>query len=645
MYSEYWIKKYDEAKIYDYLKNNGKIRYASHEENDVNFCIALENYLVKYRNSNDKIINYYIDKIFESFSNNPLLYSYSYILSNELVVNSIINNNEKRKQLYNIGKNKLIKGWETTYNKIMNNEFVDSYNKNKLLVLLTMGIRNGNINDKTIEKFIRKLLNKNKIPNNDFEKLLLFNYASRFTLGNKYNMIDTFIKVGNIVSENNSFTGGYEKNGIIIMNDHPSSYSFYKTLDEMIQCVCHETTHAIQEQQAINDPYNVHAMEMAIQRLFAFEEYQMGENYLFNEIEENAQRNGYYNAEIIYSFAGRNDISMKLLRKKQNYVKGRRFQYENVTINENGQEKVISKEKYNVENIRKIVKKNPNIMEKYPVLKNLFDRDGNYKSLDEMLSEDFKSYDISNMYTDFIIYDIRNNGLNNIDLNNKNNKEKYNILYNLCSTFQIITKKAIDIIKDDKYRELNKERTNYYYKKTLDDIVKMANYIEKELPWMRGYENNHPGNYNLYSKYTISIRQLLNIIERYKLDNQLTNLEETTNKYQSKFDSFDLNIKKEYMNYILEHFTYRERCTLLKINNNFVTLEKYVRTEVLAHMSREHYLFDNKNRIITDEKGSLINPIDFVRNVYEKYKINNLNRMFSDNTSSNNRNVNQVRYR
>ena len=645
MYSENIIKLYGEDKIYNFLKNKGTIELASHDEETANFNFAIENYLVKYRNSNDPIINHYIDNIFKAFNNNPLIYSYSYILSNELIVNSLINNNENRKLFYIYGKKKLSSNWENTYKKIMNNQPVSTYDRERLNVLFTLGIRTGNRQAKDkIEKYVNKLLYENKIPNNDFEKLLLFNYASRKTLGYEYNMVDTFIRLVDIKS-GNGFTGGYEKDGYIVMNDHPSSFSFYQTLDQMIQCVCHETTHTIQEQQAINDPYNVHAMEMAIQKLFAFDEYQTGDNYLFNEIEENAQRNGYHNATIIYSLAGRDDIAMKLIREKSDYIKKRRFQYEYVTVNENGTKKIISKEKYNVENIRRIVKKNPNLLSEFPVLNNLFDRFGNPKPLDIMLSEDFKSHDIRYMYTDFIIYDFRHDGLNKINLNNKSEEYKYNVLNNLCSIFQDLSKKTLDIIKDYKYRNNHISKTSFFYKQSLDDVIKLAKYIEKELPFMRDYEKRHTGNYNLYSTYTSSLRTLLNNIDIYKSDNHLTNLEKITDDRKNELDDLDLNMKKEYINYILEHFSYKERATVLFVNNNYITLEKYIKTEVLAHLTRDHYLRDNNGRIIMGNNSFGENPVNYIRKIYDKYKISELDNMFSNNNSSNIRNVNQVRYR
>ena len=637
MYSEEWINKYGEDYIYNFLKNGGNIKLTSHNEDDITFSIAIENYLVKYRNSSDKVINYYLDSLFESFYNNPLFYAYSYILSNQLIVDSIINNNDKRKKLYEAGKKRLINGWKNTYEKFMNDEPVNINDKNKLIVLLIRGIRKGTKKNKElIDNFVYKLLQKNEVPNNDFEKLLIFNYASRYTLGKRYKMIDTFIKIGNLENEDKTtFRGGYEQNGFIVLNDHPSNYPFYKTLDEMIQCACHETTHAIQEQQAINDPYNVHAMEMAIQKLFAHSEYKTGDNYLFNEIEEDAQRNGYYNAGILYSMADRSDISMELIRKKNDYIKGRRFQYEYVTIMENGKKVIMSKEKYNVENIRKIVKNNPNLINKYPVLNNLFDKNGNHKTLEEMLKEDFKSHDIKNMYKDFIIYDIRHDGLNNIDLNNKDEEYKYNVLSKLCDTLDDFTDKANKIIRDYDYRKNNTNKTAFFYNVTIEDIIKLSDYIEPHLSWMRKYENRHPGNHNLYGTYTMALRNFFNTIDIYKSDDQLTNLEDITKKNIDKINSFDNNMKKEYMDLILEYFTVNERCTLLKINNKYMSLEKFIRTELIKHMSRDHYLYDNNKRLMLDKNGMGIKPHEFARNVLNKYKVTGLDDMFRDTISNN----------
>ena len=636
MYSDSWINKYSEKKIYEYLKNNGTINISSHNEEDTNFTTAIEHFLVKYKNSNDIYINKYIDSLFKAFYNNPLLYSYSYILSNELIVKSLINNNDNRKQLYIAGKNKLINGWEDTYNKLMNDEPVNITDKNKLHVLFTLGIRNGNTKyKKQIEEYIFKLLKDNKIPDNDFEKLLLFNYASRITLGNKYNMVDTFIKLGNLESKE-AFRGGYQNNACIIMNDHPSITSFYKTLDQMIQCVCHETTHTIQEQQAINEPESIHGMEMAIQRLFGHKEYKTGDNYLFNEIEENAQRNGYSTASVIYGMADRYDIMNKLVQEKMNYIKNRRFQYEYVTINNNGKKEVISKEKFNVENTRRIIKENPNLIKEYPVLTNLFDNNGNYKSLETMLSEKFKSHDIREMYTDYIIYDIRHGGLDNINLNNKSDEYKYNVLNNLCNVFRTIINKTINVINDYEFRSYYINKTSFFYKIHLDDAMKLAEFIEKELPFMRDYEKKHNGNYALYGSYTTSLRSLLDNIEKAKHENKLSNLEEYTNTNKNRLNRLDLNIRNEYMDYILSFFSTKERNTKLKLKNRVVTLEHFVKVEVLNHMDRNHYLYNDNGKLIKDKSGYGIDPITFVKRILEKYKISEIDEIFTDDNNISN---------
>ena len=628
MYSELWIEKYGESYIYDKLRNKCVIDILSHNEEDVRFSFAIENYLVKHRNSNDRYIVHYIDKLFKLFSKNPLLYAHSYILSNDLIVKSLINNNEERKNLYITGKKKLVNGWKNTYNKLLNDEPVNIDDKNRLIVLLTLGTRNGKNMD-IVDKYVFKLLGENKVPDNDYEKLLLFNYASRKTLGTDYNMVDTFIKLGNLESSS-GFIGGYENDGFIVLNDHPSIRSFYKTLDEMIQTCCHETTHAIQEQQAINDSTSVHAMEMAIQKIFAFNEYKIGDNYLFNEIEEDAERNGYWNARLLYSMAERHDISTELMKKERAYIEGRKFQYEYVTVIENGHEKVMSKEKYNVENIRRIVKNNKDLINKYPVLNNIFDKEGNPKSLDKMLSEDFKSHDIRGMYTDFIIYDIRNNGLDNIDLTNKDENYKYNTLNNLCNIYRIFADKAGDIIRDYGSRELESSKTKAIYRRSLEDIITVGKFIEKELPFMRKYEEKHPGNYNLYSSYTMDLRNLLNTIDKYRYENKLTNIEEITDRYKEEFNSFDINMRKEYINYVLERFTFEERVTLLRINGHHITLEEYIRTKLFNHISRDHYLYDNNGKILMDNNRVSISPSHYAREILKKYRVTELDDMFKE---------------
>ena len=636
MYSEFWINKYGENNIYNQLKNGKSIHITSHDEEDISFSLAAEHYLVKNRKSTDLIINDRIDSLFEAFSKHPLAFSYSYILSNEKIVLDLIENNEKRKQLFLEGKRELERNWSATYNDLMNDELVDDYDKARFINLLILGIRFGDSKHQDIiDNYVFKLLRENRIPDNDYEKLLLFNYASKKTLGVKYKNKNNLIKLGNLKPyKPNTFRGGFENGSMIVMNDHPSKSKFYGSLPKMIQCVCHEATHVIQEHQAKEESTSVHAMEMAIQELFGFDEYQTGDNYLFNEIEEDAQLNGYNTAGLIYGLVGRKDIQNKLFDDRLDYIKKTKFYYEYVTVIEDGKEVRMSKEKYNVENIRRIVKENPYLINRYPVLNNLFDLNGNHKPLEKMLSEPFKSQDIKKMYTDFIIYDIKHDELNNIDLTFKNENYKYNVLKNLCWIFTDLTDKATDIIIDSDYRTLNNDsirKTSFIYEKTIIDIIKLGKFIEKELPFMREFEKNNPGNYYTYTSYTNDLRSLFRIIDKYKAENRLTNLESVNVYYSNELNDLESNMKNEYLEYILEHFSFNERNSLLKFDNDYMSLEKFVRTDFLNHLHRDHYLLTNDKRIIRNEKGASFDPLEFVRYIYKTHKFHELDDMLTDN--------------
>ena len=165
---------------------------------------------------------------------------------------------------------------------------------------------------------------------------------------------------------------------------------------------------------------------------------------------------------------------------------------------------------------------------------------------------------------------------------------------------------------------------------TLKVLNHASKFIEKELPFMRDYEKRHPGNYYTYTSYTNDLRSLFRIIDKYKAENRLTNLESVNVYYSNELNDLESNMKNEYLEYILEHFSFNERNSLLKFDNDYMSLEKFVRTDFLNHLHRDHYLLTNDKRIIRNEKGASFDPLEFVRYIYKTHKFHELDDMLTD---------------
>ena len=86
-------------------------------------------------------------------------------------------------------------------------------------------------------------------------------------------------------------------------------------------------------------------------------------------------------------------------------------------------------------------------------------------------------------------------------------------------------------------------------------------------------------------------------------------------------------MKREYINYLLEHFTHEERNTILSINNKIITLEAFIRFEVSKHMDRDHNLYNDSGSLIVTKEGYAEKPLSFIREVYDRYKANDLMEM------------------
>ena len=627
-YDEMGISVFGELVIEKILKSRQNFSFTTHNEREARLIYAIENYILKYQNNPKSMelkesMEKFKNELLNSFMNNPLLVNYSFLLTNPKLVNFT----QSQQQKFEIGKRNLTENLNQIYINIMNNHPVSTYDKARLMTFFSLVVtneKNLNYNRKKfqekIKKYTTKILTENNIPTSEYELKFLFNYVSTLTFSEKgYYGIKPTIRIVEIENDDNSFTGGYNCGMYIAMNAKKSHIKgFYDNLQRMIQCAAHENTHAIQEIESVTKKNSIHGLEMTIQKLFGMKEYKTGENYLFNEIEEDAQRNGYYIASIFYGIHNREDIARTMIQEKSKYIKERRFQYEYVTItNQDGTKKKISKEKFNVENIRKIVSSNYfELVKKYPSLDNVFNQDGTPKTLEKMLEEKKISFETEKMYEDFIIYEIRYKQLNSINMSRKTEEEKRAILYKLNNILYNRISNIINVLKDYDYRKYNSKKTIFFYEIYLKDVITISSFLEKNLEFMRLDEKRGNDNvYYNYSQYTTRIRSLMYNIELYQSSGKLSNLEKSTQKYKNDLDRLDNNIKKEYLKNLLSKFSKEEKSTIIYYNNQSFTLENFITIEIFKMMDREHYIHNETGKILFKEDGSYLSPLEFIRTI------------------------------
>jgi hypothetical protein len=635
------LKYMSEQNILDFLYGNKSLKFNSDDDNEARTFYTVENYVIKNYGLKDSKTNQYmtwfVDHLFVRFASNPEKRMASVILSDKDLIERFCKNYPKRMENYKKGLMALSNNWENIYNKIMNNQPVSEEERTRLMVLCTSNIdlRKNIPKDKAkfqkqITELYYKLLRDNKVPSNMAEREFIFNYTSRYTLqAEGYPEEKCNIRMINFPAKTDGFDGGYEKGGYIALNTNQCNYpNFYHTLGQMIQCASHETIHRIQELDAINKPDKVHGMEMAIQNIFAYEDYHTGENYLFSEIEEDANRRGSWYSGLLFGMAGNQVESEQQVKEKFDHLRKRKFQYEYVTqTGSDGKPFVLSKEKYNVINIRKIVNKHPELIQKYPALANLFNPDGSNKSFEELLCAKFVSHDIESMYSDFLLYDLMHGGLKNLDFNKLTPEQRKNASRKLLDLLSTEKDYLIDILVDYEYRETasdrEKNKIKFLYQKHLDKYLEMSEFLLGNLAHLKALdaqESNLRSYGSFQSQYRAFARKYMAIGE----EGHLGNLQEVTKQYSSSLNGINRTLKIAYMNDLCNWYNADLSLGPIFYNGeSYSNLEDFINRFIFNHMDFDHYI-KIENHLIPNESGYAMTATDLVKQVVKKAREENI---------------------
>lgn len=633
LYNEEIINIYGYQSFENALLQNKEIHLASTNNDEARYANAFEHYLVRMKllpSSNVKInnlVNAKLDRLLSVFEKNPCLVSVSYILGNEDVAMSVFKSSNQRSR-YLAGIDRLARAWKPIYENMMAGRPVSENDKHIMYAYFMYRMKFGkSLSDteksinKCIENIANKILQSNVMPTNKSEKMFIYNYASKFTLHQSgYPSEKVTIKSVDL-SGPSGFTGGYERDGYIAVNEKLSSITkpvnFHNSLDTVLQTICHETTHYIQELQMKQNPDSIHGLEMSIFRLAASKEYYTGYNYSFMEIEENAQLNGYTSAMILYMLAGNKKVADKLFNEKDIYHRDRQFQYEYVVYNENGQLKKTYKEDYNVEAIRAVIKNNPRLLEKHPSLNHLFNKDGSPKSLISILSSNFESHDIDKMYEDTILYEVRQGALDRIDRTKLTPQQKCNMYGKLCSVLFSENNNIFNILRDNGTGKYGPKIAEKLFNKRLSVVVAICKFINADLKWMKDYEekmrNQGKRPYGLYDYYSTYIRSLLYNLEKYNHGS----LSPIIASHKKALTESDDAIKNAYIDGIVSSYSKEDLDMLIITDHGRVTLRDFIGKDVRLSMDREHYIHDHSGAIVNGPKDSYLSPDSFIRNRIE----------------------------
>lgn len=220
------------------------------------------------------------------------------------------------------------------------------------------------------------------------------------------------------IGEDRKELGGFEDRNNIYINKN----SVLTTdIPSLIQVVCHETEHSIQELEATRNPKSKIGLDLAISNVlrkyyFSEKRYDVyNNNYRFEQIEKDAEYIGHTQAIIYLDMFGFRDEAKKLSDVKTKKFDSRRFEYDYRT-DENG--KKCTREEFLFNGLNNAIAKRPNTVNKYPALSLLYTQNGKVKSFEDIITGDFKVNDQSksDILEDFCKYYISKRALDNLDL-------------------------------------------------------------------------------------------------------------------------------------------------------------------------------------------------------------------------------------
>ena len=263
------------------------------------------------------------------------------------------------------------------------------------------------------------------------------------------------------VGEDRKELGGFEDGNSIYINKNSV---LTKDIPSLIQVVCHETEHSIQELEASKNLKSKIGLDLAISNVlrnyyFSEKGYDVyHSNYRFEQIEQDAEYIG-HNQAIVYLYVlGFKDEAKKLRDIKTKRIDSRRFEYDYRT-DENG--KKYTREEFFFNSLNNAMAKRPDMVKKYPALLLLYAQDGKVKSFEDIITGDFKLNDESkcDIPEDFCKYYISKGALDTFDLSKFPEEVQANIASRLIA---ILGRENLQI------GMMGREKQQYYHKDVAD---------------------------------------------------------------------------------------------------------------------------------------------------------------------------------
>lgn len=360
----------------------------------------------------------YLKGMYNDFHAYPHLFADSPLLMNQTLDALMADSDFKKKVIrYRdsyFDKNEASK----LYQKEKTTELSDA-EKNRLYANLMHFIYSDNpTHKKVVESEIRRIMNADFKSLNEAELTFYCQYASKYTVGNRN------YKTHVVMGWHSGTLHGFESNDFIFINKDS-----FSSLAMMTKTACHETRHSIQYHES-RDKNTRSGFELAQMELFYkylntsdYDSYH--DNYKYSGIEIDAEKHGHWDAGVILSTFGRNDLAEEVRNDRIETTDTRG--YYDYMKDSNGQN--LPTDIYIVHRMNQIIEDHPEEINGYPVLNCFYNPDGSKKDFSTIMNKRMQvGIDDRGLYDNYINNGISEGRLSEININGMDNNslKKFN---------------------------------------------------------------------------------------------------------------------------------------------------------------------------------------------------------------------------
>ena len=305
-------------------------------------------------------------------------------------------------------------------------------------------LKSDNKDKDLLDNEAKKIISKDVKSLSEMELKFLGYYVSVYARG--IYSFDTSVLV---CSEDNITTMGNQKNDCICLNKNN-----IPDIPSLVEVICHETRHSIQEHDSVIEK-NKTALKQAQFALFdkylrteTFNQYK--QNYRYTAIELDAECFGYHTASVFFKTMGRDDIADIIKDKRKEHFDKRDYYAFMVTEGEENKLGHMQMDEYAVKMMNDIIKNHPEELENYPVLQELYKKDGTVKSFLSLMAKrmDHNRPD-KDIFEEYIDYSIVSGKINEFPLENTSKDFVNDYASALSTIFNGYAIKLNDYLEDD----------------------------------------------------------------------------------------------------------------------------------------------------------------------------------------------------